>query len=339
VTINFNASKDSLQNVLDRINASAANVAATYDSLNNCVTLTNKNMGNTAITVKDVAGNFLAATKLTTGTAKSGTNLIYSINNGSTMTSLSNTITPDNSGITGLTMTAAGTGSTTVTVASDTSAVKTAITQFVSDYNAVQSLIQTDTAVTTDSTGKVTPGILTGDNTVESIATKLRSMVFSSVSGLNGSVTQLNALGYNTNSNDDTLSLTDSTALDNALANNMNDVKAFFTTASTGVAAQFNAYLAGTVGGPESGVEGTLPQVRDSLTAQSQNIDTQIAAMETRITADQTRMVNEFTNMETIRTQLNTDLSYLESAFGVSGSTSSGVTSSSSSSSSTSSSS
>jgi flagellar capping protein FliD len=104
------------------------------------------------------------------------------------------------------------------------------------------------------------------------------------------------------------------------------------------VAAQFNTYLAGTVGGPTTGVEGILPQVRDSLTAQSQNIDTQVATMETRIMADQARMVSEFTNMENIRTQLNTELAYLQSAFGISGSTSTGVTGSSSSSSSTSSS-
>jgi len=336
VTIKFSASADSLQNVIDRINASSANVTASYDSLNSRLTLTNKNTGDTAITVSDVAGNFLAATKLTTGTPQNGTNLTYSINNGALMTSLSNTITADSSGIAGLTVTALDTGSTTVTVAPDTTPVKTTITNFVSEYNKVQSLIQTDTAVTTDSSGKVTPGVLTGDSTVESIATKLRSMVFSPVSGLSGAVQQLSALGYDTNSNDDTLSLTDSTKLDNALANNLNDVKAFFTSASTGVAAQFNTYLGATVGGPESGVEGILPQVRDSLTAQSQNIDTQIAAMETRILADQARMVDEFTNMENIRTQLNTDMAYLQSAFGISGSTSSGVTSSSSSSSSTS---
>jgi flagellar hook-associated protein 2 len=334
VTINFDASTDSLQDVLDAINASAANVTATYDSLNNSVTLTNNNTGNTAITVEDVTGNFMAATGLSTGKVTSGTNLTYTINGGTTpITSLSNAITPQSSGITGLTVTAMGTGSTTVTVASNTSAVETAISQFVTDYNTVQNLISTDIAVTTDSSGNVTPGVLTGDDTVESIATTLRSMVFSPVSGLNGAVTQLSALGYDTNSTDNTLALTDSSALQNALSNNMNDVKAFFTTATTGVAAQFNTYLGATVGGPESGVEGTLPQVEDTLTAQSQDITTQIAAIETRVTADQTRMVNEFTNMEQIRSQLNTDMTYLQASFGVSGSTSAtGVTSSSSSS-------
>ncbi len=338
MTINFDASTDSLQDVLNSINSSAANVMATYNSLNNSITLTNSNTGNTAITVKDVTGNFMAATGLSTGTFSAGTNLTYSVDNGPTITSLSNTITPQSSGVTGLTVNAMGTGSTTVTVASDASAVQTAIQQFVTDYNTVQNLITTDTAVTTDSSGNVTTGILTGDDTVEGIATKLRSMVFSPVSGLSGAITQLSQLGYDTNSSDNTLALTDSSALQNALSNNMNAVKAFFTTATTGVAAQFNTYLGATVGGPESGVEGTLPQVEDTLTAQSQNITTQIAAIETRVTADQARMVAEFTNMEQIRSQLNTDMTYLQASFGVSGSTSSsGTTSSSSSSSSASS--
>jgi len=331
VTINFDASTDSLQNVLDRISASAANVTASYNSLNNSITLTNNNTGNTALTVKDVTGNFLAATGLSTGTPTSGTNLVYTINGGATpITSLSNTITPQSSGIAGLTVTAMGTGSATVTVAPNTSAVETAISQFVSDYNTVQNLISTDVAVTTDASGNVTPGVLTGDDTVEGIATTLRSMVFSPVSGLTGAVTNLGDLGYDTNSNDNTLALTDSSTLQNALSNNMNAVKAFFTTATTGVAVQFNTYLGATVGGPESGVEGTLPQVEDTLTAQSQDITTQIAAIETRVTADQTRMVNEFTNMEQIRSQLNNDMTYLQASFGISGSTSAtGVTSSS----------
>lgn len=337
VTINFDASTDSLQDILTDINTSAANVTAAYNSLNNSITLTNKNTGDTAITVEDVTGNFCAATGLSSGTFTAGTDLTYTIGDSTTpITSLSNAITPESSGITGLTVNAMGTGSTTVTVASDTSAVETAIQQFVTDYNTVQSLITTDIAVTTSSSGTVTPGLFTGDDTVEGIADNLRSMVFSAVSGLSGAVTNLNDLGYDTNSSDNTLALTDSTALQNALTNNMNDVQAFFTTATTGVAQQFNTYLGATVGGPESGVEGTIPEEEATLSAQSQDITTQIATIETQVQASQTQMTNEFTAMEESYTQLNNDMTYLQASFGISGSTTGGVTTSGTSSSSSS---
>ena len=229
------------------------------------------------------------------------------------MTSLSNTITPDNSGITGLTVTAAGTGSTTVTVGSDTSAVKTAITTV---RVGLQHGAKPDSnrhgghdGFERERDARHSHGRRHGGEHRHQIE---EHGLFSRV-GTQWGGHAIERIGVRHQQHDNTLSLSDSTALDNALANNMNDVKAFFTTASTGVAAQFNTYLATTVGGPESGVEGTLPQVRDSLTAQSQDITTQIATIETRVTADQTRMINEFTNMEEIRTQLNTDLSYLES--------------------------
>jgi flagellar hook-associated protein 2 len=64
VTINYNTSTDSIQNVLDRITNSTAGVAASYDSLNNHFVLTDKTTGDVGISVQDVAGkgNFAAAT-------------------------------------------------------------------------------------------------------------------------------------------------------------------------------------------------------------------------------------------------------------------------------------
>ena len=134
--------RDSIQNVLDRINNSSAGVTATYDTLNNRFTLTNNSTGDVGISMQDVTGNFLAATGLSSGTLTRGQNLLYTLNGGSqTLVSQSNTITQASSGITGLSVTAASTGSTTVTVSSDTSKISSAIQQFITDYNAVQTAI------------------------------------------------------------------------------------------------------------------------------------------------------------------------------------------------------
>ena len=126
--------------------------------------LANKTTGDIGIGLQDVTGNFLAATGLSGGALTHGQNLLYTLN-GSTqqLVSQTNTITQDSSSISGVSVTALATGSVTVTVGSDTTAVKTAIQNFIKDYNTVQSYIGTQTASSTDSTGNVTAGILSGD--------------------------------------------------------------------------------------------------------------------------------------------------------------------------------
>ncbi len=62
ITINYNASTESIQNVLSSINGSGAGVTATYDSINNRFLLTNNTTGDGGISAQDVTGNFLTAT-------------------------------------------------------------------------------------------------------------------------------------------------------------------------------------------------------------------------------------------------------------------------------------
>ena len=195
VTISYNTSSDSIQNVLDRINSSSAGVTASFDSQNSRFVLTNNSTGNVGISMQDVTGNFLAATGLSTGQTVSGQNLIYTLNGGTQqLTSLSNTITSDSSGISGLSVTATKATSFTVTVASDTSKISSAIQQFVTDYNSVQSYITSQMAVTNNSDGTVTAGLLTGDMTANGIASSLRSTSFSGIS-IPGSSNVISSLG------------------------------------------------------------------------------------------------------------------------------------------------
>lgn len=72
VSISFNATTDTTSNVLARINNSAAGVTATYDSVNDRFLLTNKTTGDLGVALEDVTGNFLAASKLTTGSLSRG---------------------------------------------------------------------------------------------------------------------------------------------------------------------------------------------------------------------------------------------------------------------------
>ena len=313
VTINYDTSSDSIQNVLDRINSSDAGVTATFDSQNDRFVLTNNTTGNVGISMQDVTGNFLAATGLSAGQLTSGKNLLYTLNGGTRqLTSLSNTIGSDSSGITGLSVTATQPTSFTVTVASDTSKISSAIQQFITDYNSVQSYISGQMAVTNNSDGTVTPGLLTGDMTANDIASSLRSASFAGIqtSGSANIISSLADLGVTTNGQNNTATV-DTDTLNSMLTSNLNAVQSFFTDSTSGLATQLSNYLNDTIGGSNTTTPGTLTQHLTDLSTQSSEITTQINNLETKITSDTQFWNSEFEAMEQAESQTNQELTYL----------------------------
>jgi flagellar hook-associated protein 2 len=311
VAINYNSSTDSVNDILQRINNSSAGVTATYDSINDRFVLTNKTAGDIGISLQDVTGNFLAATGLSGGALQRGTNLQYNINGGGTLVSQSNTISSASSGITGLSLTALKTGSVIVSVGSDTTKIASAVTSFVNDYNDIQNYLSSQTATSTDSSGNVTPGTLTGNMDVEGIETTLRQMVNSPVNGSSGLISSLDALGIVSNGQDATLSISDPSSLGTTIASNLNDVKNLFTNSTNGIGTSLSAYITNL-----NSDDGLLANTESNLTEQSSDIDTSIAALEKKISDDQTRMTNEFVAMETAVNTINQQKQYLTSAFG-----------------------
>jgi flagellar hook-associated protein 2 len=201
-------------------------------------------------------------------------------------------------------------GDFTVTVAPDTSTIASAITKFVTDYNSAQSTIDAQTATTTDSSGNVTPGPLTGDQVAEDLNTHLLNLAASTVSGLSGTVASLNDLGFASNGQNDSLSTTDTTGLDSALNNNLAGVAALFSNPANGLAVQFNSLLNNTIG-----ANGTLVNEQSTLTSESKGMTTQISNIETQVQAYQTQLTNEFIAMETAEEKTNQEQAYLASAF------------------------
>jgi flagellar hook-associated protein 2 len=311
VSIKYNATSDSVQNVLDRINSSDAGVTATYDAINDRFQLINKNTGDMGIALEDVTGNFLTATGLAGGTLQAGKNLIYTVNGGPQQYSQSNTISEASSGIAGLSVTAlAESATTTVTVDSDTSKVKTAINDFLSEYNKLQSTIDSQTASTTAANGKVTASPLSGDTLANELASKLRSIAVNVVGGLTGSYTRLEALGIDSNGDDNSLSLKDSEKLDAALANNPAQVQALFANTTNGIAVQFSDLLEKTIGD-----DGTLIAKQDQLTKQSSDIDDQISVLEKSVQATKAQLTSSFVAMEQAQANINQQLAYLQKTF------------------------
>lgn len=307
VTINYNASSDSIQNVLTRINNSTAGVTASYDALNNRFLLTNNTTGNVGISMQDVTGNFLAATGLSSGTLQQGQNLLYKLNGSSQqLVSQSNTITSASSSVSGLSVTALQTGSVTMSVTSNTSAVTSAVQQFVTDYNTIQSNITAQQVVVTNSDGSVTSGTLTADQTANQLASNLRSLVAAAVPALAGNaVSMLSNLGITTNGKNNTLSV-DTTTLNNATASNLSNINTLFNDPTNGIATKLNNFLNGAIG-----TNGTITDHQASLTQQSNNITTQISNLESQISANEKQWTSEFQAMELAESQTNQELTYL----------------------------
>lgn len=306
VEITFDDGTDTIADVLNRINSSDAGVTASYDTVNDRFLLTNKVTGDMGIALEDVTGNFLAATGLTTGTLDRGDDLRYQINDGGVLTSHSNTITEDSSGIGGLSVTIADTGESTVTVSSDTEAISKVITDFIDAYNKAQALIDTNTASTTDATGKVTAGTLAAESEANLIASDLRRMVTATFSSLTGTIKRLEGLGITTNGDNNNLSLSDSDKLHEALASNLSEVKSLFTNSTDGLAVQLAAYLENTVG-----EDGTLPAKQDNLDTQVQNLTDQINDQERLVQSNREQLISTFVAMETAQQRINQQLQFL----------------------------
>ena len=292
VSISYNASSDSVQTLMDRINASAAGVGISYDRITDRFTLTNKVTGNLGVAMEDVTGNFLAAAGLTTGsTFQAGNDLRYTINGGSVLSSHSNTLDADITGIDGLTIAASKTGTSTITLA--------------------QSTIASLTSSSTDSSGKVSRSTLADDSDVNDIAAKLRSISFNQSTGLSGTLTTLSKIGVDTSGDNDQLKLEDESILDNGIANYLSELKSLFNDPDKGIATQLKTYLDKTIGD-----NGTLITKQDALTKQSSQIDTQVTDLEKRVKSNRQRLIDGFVQMETAQQSINQQLKYLQQRFG-----------------------
>ena len=266
-----------------------------------------------------VNGNFLHATQLVGGSLQRGNNLLYTINDGGQLFSQSNTISSSSSGIEGLTVSVTDAGAdgnpaeVTITVSSDTEAVKTAIEKFITDYNSTQSLLDTLTANTTDEKGKVSAGMFASDWDVNQIASTLRNKAYGEIEGLDTTLTSLAKIGITTSGYDNSLTLDDSDLLDEYLENNLNDLKQLFTDETNGLATRLNTYLEQLTDEDD----GTLSERQSTLAKQSSAIDTQIEDLERIVQANRQMLVNNFVSMESARSNINQQLQFLQKNLGV----------------------
>lgn len=311
VEITFNTSTDAITDVLNRINSSKAGVSASYDTVSGNFTLTNKKTGDLGITMQDVSGNFLAATGLSSATMERGQNLRFTLNGGSELQSYTNKIDEESSGLAGITIDALTEGKVTLNVATDENKIRSAIQSFITDYNSVQNLIDSSTQVETSSDGTVDAAILAGELDASQIASSLRGLANGQVSGPSPVFNFLSKFGINSNGDNNTIALTDSAALTNAIQENLEDLKAFFSDEETGFTSRFKNFLDATIGD-----EGTLIQKQENLNNQASNINTQVDDLEKIVLANRQLLIDRFISMETAQSKANQQLQFLTNNFG-----------------------
>lgn len=312
VEIDYDTAVDSLSTLMTRINDSAAGVTASYDTTLDRMVLVNDSTGDVGLGTEQAPGGLLDVLGLgSTSALTRGKNTLFTIDGGDTRSSLSATLDATAHGVAGLSLTVNSTGTQNITVKADTAGMNTAITNFITKFNSVQSYIESQTKVTVGPDGKVSAALLASNREVQTWASELRRLAFGERSGVSGTIKRLEGLGLDFSSTDSTLRVRDQAKLDAALANNSGDVEAFFNTPATGFSAVFNSFLT-----PKLDTSnGALKLQRDTLNRQNTSIDAQIATLNLRLANQRELLTSSFIAMQNAQSLAQQQQKQLTSMF------------------------
>ncbi len=314
-SITLNSGNNSLQGISDAINAANMGVTATIvndgSSTPYRLVLTSNNSGASnslqVTTTGSSALNTLLAYDPTTGGTENMTQTVAAQDanltvNGIAITSASNTIANAVQGVT-LTLNSKTTTPVTLTVAHDTAAISTAVTNFVSAYNALSVQLASYFTYGNPVTG-LAGGALAGDGTVSVMQQQLQSIFDTPATG--GTLQYLAQIGVGFQSNG-TLAV-DSATLNNALTNNFSDVTNLLSS-STGFATTLGAWATSALS-PGNGMLATATQ---SLKSTISNLNTSISRLQVQNAQLQATYTTEYSDLNMLLSSLNSTSSYLTS--------------------------
>lgn len=298
VTITVDPTTDSINDVLDRINGSDAQVTATYDSATDTIRFVSKTLGSRTISFTAGTSNFLSVTSLDTATQTAGSDSQFTINGGSVITSNTNEVAGE---LGGITLNLKSIGETTLTISSDDDKIIEDVKSFIDSFNETVDALSS-------ATGE--DGALESDSTISTIESSLRSYVLGMVSGLSGDYQSLVDIGISTGDTFDSEAVShlelDEDKLREALLEDRSNVEKLFTNKNkTGVADQLADYLEDL-----TNTSGSLYQrvkSNGSIDTQIDRLNDQIDDLEDRISLHQTRLKKQFAKLETMSASLKTD--------------------------------
>ncbi|MNX76667.1 Flagellar hook-associated protein 2 [compost metagenome] len=286
---------------------------ATLQQVRDSINSQYANQGLSANILTDAGGSRMVLTSSTTGVGSdlilSGTSGLQTgssvlappqnaeyVLDGVSMTSKSNTIADAVSGITlkltGVSPTPSGGGSATpatITVTANASTLKSSVKGFVDTYNALIKAANTETTVTTKADGSVTSGALTGDASLRSLLSAVRTEL-NAMSGT-GQMKSLAQFGVKTDQKTGTLSIDDK-LFDAAALTNAADINGIFTS-DTGLLARMKTAtdsFALSKTGVFAARSASLTDSLNDLKKQQDSLDARMTSLQASLTAKYTAM-------------------------------------------------
>lgn len=191
-----------------------------------------------------------------------------------------------------------------LTIGSDVKGMRSQVDAFIKSYNGLVSFLSTKSAVDPEAG---TRGTFAGDAAIRGLRYGMRSDLARGVTGA-GAFGDLAALGITAN-RDGTLTLSDATTLENALASSPEAVGALFA-GDDGLAARLSSRLEGLLGS-----NGTIEQRKKGVDARIDRIDAQIARWDSRLTRREETLRAQFAQLEQIMAQATAQQSTLTSFY------------------------
>lgn len=286
---------------------------ATLQQVRDSINSQYANQGLSANILTDASGSRMVLTSTTTGvgsdlilSGSSGLNVGSSVLatpqnaeyvlDGVSMSSKSNTIADAVSGITvkltGVSPVPSGGGTATpatITVSASSTTLKSAVKGFVDTYNALIKAANAETQVTTNADGSVTSGALTGDASLRSMLSAVRTEL--NAMGGTGQMKSLAQFGVKTDQKTGTLSIDDK-LFDAAVITNAADINGIFT-GDTGLLARMKTAtdsFALSKTGVFAARSASLTDSLNDLKKQQDSLDSRMTSLQLSLTAKYTAM-------------------------------------------------
>lgn len=228
--------------------------------------------------------------------SQAAVNAALTVNNVA-VTSASNTVT---SVINGVTLNLTKLGTTTLTVASDTTAITDKVNAFISAYNKLNTDIKS-----LHQKG----GTLESDNSILTIQARLASVFNAPATITGGAYNYLAQVGVSLQK-DGSLAL-NGTDFSSALSSNFNSVVALFSDSTQGFAQRFNTEVSNLLQ-----TDGVLAATTDGITANISRLTTQEDQMMTRLTLTEQRLRTQFASLDALLGSMRQTNSYLVQRLG-----------------------
>ena len=306
VAIEFDRSTHAVQDIINRINASSANVSASYDALEDRMNVAAKYTGGLEVSFEDIGGNFLELAGLVDAQQDHGQNALFrieGINGGEQLSSASNTVSDILSGVT-LNFKEQSTDPVTVIVTHNIDSAMGTVRAFVDQYNSLLDLMATQTAYNKESE---TAGVMQGNSTVRNIQQNLRKMTMDP---------SLLAIGISTGApgKGDGKSAQlkiDEEMLRKAIAENPEAVSELFGDEAAGFSVKLESYIDDLI----KGTNAVIPKTQELMNDQTKQISDRIADIERRLDKRKESLVRQFTQMEKALASMQQQSAWMNAQF------------------------